>query len=912
MYFRIRDDEFDIDFMKSRGYMRKKCNICGSFFWTLNPEQDNCGETPCSNYMFLNNPPTKSRYSLKSLRDTFLSFFERHGHEIIDPYPVVARWRDDLLVTIASIANFQPFVTSGEASPPANPLVVSQPCLRFEDINNVGLTAGRHLTIFEMGGAHAFNDKRSGQFLYWKDGTISLHHEFAVIELGIPEEYITYKEHFWVGGGNAGPDVEGIISGLEVSTLVFMMYKIVNGKLEETPILTVDTGYGIERWAWLSTGYPTAFHVIFGDVLEKYLKMIGLEIDEALLLKDTLHSPKYDFERLNEVTNVRRKFLGDMGYDVDDALFKLNYFNDICRILDHSKAIIFLIKDGAIPSNVKEGYLTRMLFRRVFKIMLKYDIQEYLHELFDIQIKYWSKHFKDILDVSNIIHEVVDIEWEKYHNVLKKLPQIVTKYWSKDGIKIDDLIKIYDSYGIPPEVISEYVYTEKGVSLEVPPNFYELVSRKHMEREKHALKKVKIDIPKIDTEELYYINQYWQYMTAKILYAKDNFVILDKTVFYPEGGGQVGDTGYLVINGRKFRVRDTEKINGVIIHLLDREVDQSLIDKDALGYIDWERRYDIMRHHTSTHIVLSAIRRVLGPHIWQTGAEKREDVAHLDVTHYKLPSEAEIKEIEKLVNNIISKSIPVEVMWIDRGYAEKKYSPRIYQGGMVPGRLLRMIKIGDIDIEACGGTHVLNTSELRYIKIVSVERIHDGIIRFNYVAGDRAVELSIERDGKLNQVTKLLGCKVEELKDSISKILIEKKKLEKDYMDLYEKYIKIFGEKLYRDSTPLGSFKYIHYLSESVDELIKIGEFLDNNYDDVIFFGIASSGRGINTVLVIGRLGREMGLSARGLIMNTISKVVKGGGKGDARYARYGGRYVGPLNKLVEMIKDDIRKKAGI
>jgi alanyl-tRNA synthetase len=129
-------------------------------------------------------------------------------------------------------------------------LVISQPCLRFEDIDNVGPTAGRHLTVFEMGGAHAFNYPEKK--IYWKNETIQLHHELLTKELGVPSHLVTYKEHFWSGGGNAGPDVEAIVGGLEVSTLVFMMYKVLNGRLSKTRIETVDTGYGMERWCWLS------------------------------------------------------------------------------------------------------------------------------------------------------------------------------------------------------------------------------------------------------------------------------------------------------------------------------------------------------------------------------------------------------------------------------------------------------------------------------------------------------------------------------------------------------------------------------------------------------------------------------------------------------------------------------------
>ncbi|MCP8317659.1 MAG: alanine--tRNA ligase, partial [archaeon] len=153
----LKDDEFDIDFIRENDFVRKKCKVCNSFFWTQKHDLDVCMESPCVEYEFIGNSPAKVKADVDEMRRIFLKFFEDNAHTVINPYPVIPRWRDDLLVTIASIVDFQPYVTNGDIPPPANPLVVSQPCLRFEDIDNVGPTFGRHLTIFEMGGAHAFN-----------------------------------------------------------------------------------------------------------------------------------------------------------------------------------------------------------------------------------------------------------------------------------------------------------------------------------------------------------------------------------------------------------------------------------------------------------------------------------------------------------------------------------------------------------------------------------------------------------------------------------------------------------------------------------------------------------------------------------------------------------------------------------
>ena len=903
--FKIREDEFDIEFMREHGYTRKKCRVCGAYFWTPDPDQDICGETPCVNYTFLRNPPTRRKYSIDEMRMEFLKFFEKNGHTIIDPYPVVARWRNDLLVTIASIADFQPYVTAGISSPPANPLVVSQPCLRFEDINNVGLTAGRHLTIFEMGGAHAFN-RKGGEYYYWKDGTLAYHHEFATEVLGIPEEYITYKEHFWVGGGNAGPDVEGIVNGLEVSTLVFMMYKIVDDKLVETPVFTVDTGYGIERWTWLSQGSPSAFHAIYGGVLNKFLDRIGLDIPSDVLYLNSLYSPHYDFEKLDEVRKLRDKIADKLGLEgeyVNDLLF---FYDDVMRLLDHSKAAIFLIRDGAVPSNVKEGYLTRMLLRRIFKIMTLRDIIENLEDLFDLQLDYWSRQFSNIKGIDNVVFEILELEYRKYRSILDRLPRIVNRYRKKYGkLSLDHLIEIYDSHGISPDVVAEYLSESGGERIKVPSNFYELVAKRHGVSEKEVGMYIELGIE--GTEPLYYVNSYWKSMTAKITKVGENYVVLDKTVFYPEGGGQLGDTGVLKIGGVEYRVVDTVNVGGEVRHIVESPP-KGVVGSVVYGSIDWDRRYSMMRHHTATHILLAAIRRVLGPHVWQAGASKRPDIAHLDVTHYRLPSEEEIAKIEELANSVVSADLEVKSVWVERGEAERKYGPIIYQGGVVPGARLRLLLVGDWDAEACGGTHVAKTIEIKYIKILSVEKIHDGVIRFEYVAGDEAIRRSREEHNILKRVSTLLNASVEGLEDAVAKLLEDRRRLEDEVEAIRKRYLELLAEKHYEEALGIGVFKYVEVVSE-IDDIIYVSEYLEKKYPNVIVVGISEMGRGVNITLLLGELARKKGLNAYLMLKDISSKVLKGGGKGDERYARFGGRPEVDVDSLRRLIMEYVRNR---
>ncbi|RLI31692.1 alanine--tRNA ligase, partial [Candidatus Bathyarchaeota archaeon] len=393
MELEISPEEFRLPFFLENGFVRKRCKVCGSYFWTQDEERTDCGDAPCRDYEFIGDPPTRGRYTMEEMREKFLSFFEEHGHERIRPYPVVARWRDDLLFTIASIVDFQPYVTEGIIPPPANPLVVSQPCLRFEDLDLVGHTAGRHLTIFEMGGHHAFNYRGKPQ-VYWKDETVRLHHELLCDELGVPSEMVTYKEGFWSGGGNAGVDVEGCVSGLEVSTLVFMQYRTVGGRLEPMPIRVVDTGYGMERWTWLTQGSPSAFHAVYGPLLEDLLRWAGLEGVEPRIVEETA---KFSAHFQTEGGSATRRLVARrLGMDPEELDRIISPVEAAYALLDHTKALVFILSEGVVPSNVREGYLARLLFRRSYRLLRRLGIIERLPDLIEGQIEYWSRTFPHI------------------------------------------------------------------------------------------------------------------------------------------------------------------------------------------------------------------------------------------------------------------------------------------------------------------------------------------------------------------------------------------------------------------------------------------------------------------------------------------------------------------------------------
>lgn len=411
-------DIYRVKLFEREGFERKKCPRCGRLFWTLDSDRETCGDTPCDEYSFIGNPPTKRKYTLAEMERAFLRFFERNGHKVIKRYPVVSRWRDDIFLTIASIADFQPWVTSGLVPPPANPLVVSQPSIRLKDIDNVG-RSGRHLTLFFMGGHHAFNSRR--QRIYWTDETVEFCHRFLTGELGIEPEEISYVQDVWEGGGNAGEDFEVIVRGLEVATLVFMHYAGEGGKYRPLPLKIVDTGYGMERLTWLSQGSPSSYEAIFPSMIGHLSQLAGVAVPPAELLQENSRlAGLIDIEGGRQLRELRLKVAERMKMDVAEVDRLLSPLESIYTIADHLRCLAFMFGDGITPSNVREGYLSRLVLRRTLDFVWKLGIQKPLSELMDFCLRTLYGQFPELKERSGYILEVVEIEEQRYRDAIER------------------------------------------------------------------------------------------------------------------------------------------------------------------------------------------------------------------------------------------------------------------------------------------------------------------------------------------------------------------------------------------------------------------------------------------------------------------------------------------------------------
>jgi alanyl-tRNA synthetase len=852
--------------------------------------------------------PVKRSLSYREVRDLFIDFFRRHDHEVIEPKPVVARWREDLYLTIASIIVFQPHVTSGLVPPPANPLVIAQPCIRLEDIDSVGLTLGRHLTNFIMGGHHAFNYK--DKHIYWTNETVEYAYQFFVEELGIPEDELTFKESWWEGGGNAGPCFEVAAGGLELATLVFMMYRARDGNYEELPIKIVDTGYGIERIAWFSQKTPTAFHAVYGSLVSEFHRVVEvLEPRKELLLVALQGMPKLKIGGRQELF----KYVADvLGLNLKEVEEELSRIFDVYAILDHTKTVMLMLTDGVVPSNSGEGYLARLVIRRTLRRLNKLNKEVKLVDLVAKQINFWSDMYPNVHRARDRILEIVELEEEKYRSTLSRASAIGSRYSSSKLPTSEDLVEIYDAHGIPPEILAEEIEKRYKVKIEVPENFYSIVASRHSRPkvlktvEEVALPKDVVEwISKYNsTEPLFHLDPYTKKFKAKVLGVYGNYVVLDRTAFYPEGGGQLGDRGYLYLDRKIFKVVDTKKVGEVVVHILEKS--EGLESGVSIeGEIDWTTRYKRMRHHTATHILLGALRNILGDHVWQAGAEKTEYKARLDITHYKMPTEEEIKKIEALANNVIDNAIDIKVSLLPRNEAEKKYGFTLYQGGVPMTPTIRVVEIPGWDAQACFGTHVKNTSEVGVIKIVNVDKIADGVIRFEFVASTAIPHYIYQVEDKLKTVAQALSANVAEVDKKVVSFIkdVENlKNLVKTYRAMYIN--EILNNIENRVEKLPTAHLYIHKMEiddrETLRDMIIKAIEIDPN---LVFIGLIPIGK--KTYIEIS-LGKEITrkIDARDIVKELTKELpIKAGGKQD----HVTGTIQTDIEKATESIKNKIK-----
>jgi len=875
---------YKVKLFDNEGFERKSCATCKRFYWTVDENRVNCPDHSDDTYSFIGNPPTKKRFDYTQAWKEVESFFVKNGHTSVNRYPVVCRWRDDLYFTIASIVDFQRVMGSKVVFEfPANPLVVPQTCLRFKDLENVGVT-GRHFSSFCMIGQHSIPNSDG----YWKDQCVDLDYRLMTEQFGVDKKEVVFVEDVWEGGGSFGSSLEFFVNGLELGNAVFTEFQgdLSNYKTLDQQI--IDMGAGLERFAWLTMGTPTAYDCCFGPITDNLLQKVGIDTKNDLLVAYFTKIAKH-LEQFSDLSEVRKHAIKSAGLTNDQVNKIITPLEGIYLIIDHVRTLIFAISDGALPSNVGGGYNLRMILRRIISTMDRLSLKFDINEMIDTQIDYLKNTYPELERTREDIKTIIGIESGRYDNSKLRMEKIVSKLEQKPTV--DDLIRLYESDGVTPDYLKEM----KVIS-DIPSTFYSKLSELHQSKKQKEQEQISLDgLP--ETELLYYSDDPKEF-DASVLKSFDKYVILDKTSFYARGGGQEPDHGTI----GEFEVVDVTKHGNVVVHELKNGIpgEGSMVSCSVYS----KRRDSITKNHTSTHILNSSTRNVLGSWVWQHSAFKDEDHARLDITHHSALTDDEIIKIEKLANSIVDKNMSVTIDNFDRGTAEQKYGFKIYQGGIVPVKSVRIVSIEDFDIEACGGTHVKKTGEIELIKITKAKRIQDGVVRIEFVSGATALDYTKQHDANMTKKSTELKEKLE-LKEKRRE---QKQELRERFPVLVDNIIQsevgtnnVDGINV--DMTASGKPNFCSTMNEQYDEFfhISLGEKLIEKDPWMVYCGIFEDGDKIRVIIYSGeQAGKE---KKAGDIAKALSEVLGGAGGGNQRFAQGGGKDKSKKNDAIEKAK---------
>ena len=865
-------------------FERKSCATCKRFYWTIDENRVNCPDHSDDTYSFIGNPPTAKRFDYTQAWKEVESFFVKNGHTSVNRYPVVCRWRDDLYFTIASIVDFQRVMGSKVVFEfPANPLVVPQTCLRFKDLENVGVT-GRHFSSFCMIGQHSIPNSNG----YWKDECIDLDYRLLTEQFGIDKKEVVFVEDVWEGGGSFGSSLEFFVNGLELGNAVFTEFQgdLSNYKTLDQQI--IDMGAGLERFAWLTMGTPTAYDCCFGPITNNLLQQAGIDTNDELLVTYFTKIAKH-LEQFSDLSEVRKHAIKSAGLSDEQINKIITPLEGVYLIVDHVRTLIFAISDGALPSNVGGGYNLRMMLRRIISTMNRLSLKFDMGEMVDMQIDYLKNTYPELEKTREDIKTIIGIESDRYENSKLRMEKIVSNLNQKPTV--DDLIRLYESDGVTPDYLKEM----KVIS-DIPSTFYSKLSELHQSKKQKEQDQVSLEgLP--DTELLYYGDDPKEF-DANVLKSFDKYVVLDKTSFYARGGGQEPDHGTI----ENFEVVDVSKHGNIIVHELKNGIPK---EGSAVScVVNSKRRDSITKNHTSTHILNSSSRSVLGSWVWQHSAFKEEDHARLDITHHSALTDDEITKIEDLANSVVRKNIPVTIENFDRGTAEQKYGFKIYQGGIVPVKSIRIVSIEDFDIEACGGTHVKQTDEIELIKITRTKRIQDGVVRIEFVSGDTALDYVKRHDADLIKKSSELKDKTE-LKEKRQE---QKQELREKFPLLVENIIQskigsTIVDEIVVDITEHGKPNFCCTDSDQYDEFfhIGLGEKLIEKDPWMVYCGVFEDGDKIRAIIYSG--DQAANDKKAGDIAKIVSEILGGAGGGNQRFAQGGGKDKSKKNDAIEKVK---------
>jgi alanyl-tRNA synthetase len=869
-------------------------------------------------------------YSVSSIRNKYIDFFKEKGHLHLHSFPLIPKNDDSLLLINAGMAPLKKYFTGSE-TPPSPRVVTCQKCLRTGDIDNVGITS-RHCTFFEMLGNFSFGDYFKKEAITWgwefmtevmeidKDKLwVSVYHEddeaydIWADEVRVPKERIVKlgkEDNFWeLEVGPSGPCSEiyydrGEKYGcglddckpgcdcdryVEVWNLVFTQYDKDNeGNYNPLPNPNIDTGLGLERMAVVLQDKENVFEV------EPFFSLI---------------------KELEKLSGQKYNAQNDL-----DISFRI--------VSDHIRAVTFLIADGVMPSNEGRGYVLRRLLRRASRHCKLLGIKgNKLKELSKLTVKLWNEPYPELEEAKDNIYKTVEIEEEKFQQTINQGLNILSEYINKAVEKGEDRIsgeitfKLYDTYGFPYE-LTEEILKEKNLSTD------RIEFDKLMEGQKEEARKARTsqkgsiwdssNLMVRDIKATEFKGYHQDSITSKITALFDEnghrvdqlkykgYLVTEETVFYPEGGGQIGDKGTLELNNSKSEIIDTIKKSNVILHLVDGIKDTLKVGEEVELKINTKLRRRAEANHTSTHILHKVLREELGDHVKQNGSYVDDKRLRFDFTHFNAISPNAIKNIESRVNEIVFSSKEVKEHFMTLKEAKNQDIVALFDSKYSDD--VRVIEVDDFSKELCGGTHVDNTSKIGLFKIIGESSVASGVRRIEAITSDKALEYLNEKEDYLQEISVELKTKEDNILDRIKSLNEELKEKEKEiekyknelikdnFSQYLENYQEVKGTKLFT----------IKFKDTDNDTLRNITDRIKDKESSAVILLAAHNGDKVIFVAGVSKDNISKGIKA-GDLVREAAKITGGGGGGRPDFAQAGGKKPEKIDEAFKKVYDILK-----
>ncbi|WP_215492915.1 alanine--tRNA ligase [Fenollaria sporofastidiosus] len=849
--------------------------------------------------------------SLDQIRDEYLNFFKNQGHLAEKSFSLIPKDDKSLLLIGAGMAPLKKFFT-GELSAPSKRMTTCQKCIRTGDIDNVGKT-DRHGTFFEMLGNFSFGDYFKKEAIHWAWTLLTEKFEIEPEKLWItvfkdddeafdlwvkegqdPKRLVRLgkEDNFWeLETGPSGPCTEifydrgekyGTLKDfddgvenerlIEVWNLVFTQFDR-KSKDEYEPLShpNIDTGMGLERMACVMQGVHSIFDI-------KEIRSIIEEIER-------LSNKKY---KENEK---------------DDISIRI--------IADHVRSMTFMVSDGIIPSNESRGYVLRKIIRRAIRHgkLLGID-RPFLADLVQKVIDGWSYHYTELAQNRDTIIKIISAEEAKFEETINQGMNILNSYIDelkkegKTSLSGEKAFILYDTYGFPFDITKE-ILEENKISVD------EEEFNKNMQEQKlRAKENAHVEDSGWNSDlnlDIYdnYKNEFIGYEYNENEDAKVNaivvnknlresikkgdkaIVILDKTPFYGQSGGQVGDVGTLKNDKVSLRVIDTKKTKtGLVLHEVEVEEGELKIGDKLDAVIDYKLRQDTRKNHTATHLLHKALKMVLGSHVNQAGSLVSPTRLRFDFTHFQAMTADEIKQVENIVNESIFDAIDVETSVVSLDESKKMGATGLFEDKY--GDLVRVVQVGDFSVELCGGTHVKNTSEVGLFKIVQETGIAAGVRRIEALTGRNTYKYLNENEDELVKLSDAFKVKKEDLLVKAEQTINELKDREREIKELKNKIQSAELKNLDSEVKNLNGINYIISVidADNMNELRQAGDKLKDKVKSGIVMVAADIGGKTSFIITLTKDVVSKVVTAN-ILMKNIAPLLdaKGGGRDDMAQA---------------------------